>query len=171
MGQSKTWSRVEASEGKLCPSNAPGSGQLRGVSFPPTPRTAGSWRPNAGLTFCQHLLEVLPPLLALLHLLARRAEPGPEGCQIVLDAPEEARGSYTVASENRFTPVCALSTSPAPFGLLEPRGYSHKFKLLGMEEGAGGERRSGLPGIHRPQHRRRSCGQCKLLFPVWSDIC
>ena len=47
LSQNKTWFRVEASERKLCPSNAAGSRRRREVSFPPT-LTAGSWRPDGG---------------------------------------------------------------------------------------------------------------------------
>lgn len=110
-------------------------------------------------------------LSAPLRPLALSGEPGSQGCQLVLDAREEARALTwwhlkSASGEVHFTHVCARSTGPAPFGLWKPRGSPFKDEPPGMEEVAPRGTREGRPCNSPAAMQWRSGGQRKPLFPV-----
>ena len=119
------------------------------MSFPPTP-TAGSWRPHGARVLPAPSAGFAAPLPALRHLLAPNGAPGTEGCQTVLDAREEVRHSYTVASEKRFWKLSGYTSvrsaqAPRLLASWSPGVSRPHLSYRGWRRERGGEHRSAVP--------------------------
>lgn len=108
------------------------------LSFPQLPRR---WRLNAGRHSASTFSFLPPPPLGSTPLAASW-EPGTRGCQTVLGAREEARGSYTVASGNApgEVPIPHVGARGASAALLASRRAEVNPARLCDPDGGGGSR-------------------------------